>query len=110
MNEMLDFWLCRHSQPFKGPNTTLCGLFRFLWWEFVQLPVLRRWHLFWRRHYQIERPDLIERDRLIQMHLDAKLSRRPLTDEQKKRLRDILKAEEMQEYPDTTMNGRPKGS
>src|SRR5215831_5536826 len=96
--EWLDFWLCRNSQPFKGPTITICGLIRFLCWEFVYLPVLRWWY----RRRPHEDPDSALR---LRAHLDARDSRRPLTSEQKQRLRDILQAEEMQEYPDSRVNG-----
>jgi len=62
-HEWLNFLLCRNPQPFKGGGPTICGVIRFMWWEFVQLPVLRRWHLFRRRRFQIERPDLLPRGR-----------------------------------------------
>jgi len=53
----------------------------------------------------ISQRDLIERDRRIQAHLDARYDKRPLTSEQKQRLADILagndRAEEAQRHPDS---------
>jgi len=80
--------------PYKAP-VTLGGVLRWVWFEFITLPLARSWH---RRFGQGEEPDLIERDRRIQMHLEMRDGRRPLTREQKKALRAILNGGD-QNYP-----------